>query len=135
VITRADVDAAVARTAGYVRRTPVVDLTLAELPPIWCKLEFVQHSGSFKARGAFNRILAAREAGHLPRTGVIAASGGNAGLAVAHAAARLGVPAEVYVPRTIPDVKVSRLAALGASVVQLGSQYAEAYEGALLRAE
>jgi threonine dehydratase len=135
VITRLDVEAAVARTAGYVRRTPVAQLAFDGVPPVWCKLEFLQHSGSFKARGAFNRILAAQEAGSLPEAGVIAASGGNAGLAVAYVAARLGVPAEVYVPRTVPDVKVARLDALGATVVRHGSEYAEAYDAALTRSE
>jgi threonine dehydratase len=126
VITRSDVEAAARRVAGHVRRTPV-----AELDGHRYKLEFLQHSGSFKARGAFNRILS----GEVPRAGVIAASGGNHGLAVAHAAAALGLPAEVYVPETAPAVKVAALHALGAKVVQHGSEYAEAYTQALIRAE
>jgi threonine dehydratase len=126
VITRTDVDAAARRVAGHVRRTPVV-----RLGDFWCKLEFLQHSGCFKARGAFNRILSA----DVPGAGVIAASGGNHGMAVAHAAASLGVPAEVYVPVNAPAVKVARLHALGAKVVQHGREYAEAYAQALTRAE
>jgi threonine dehydratase len=73
---------------------------------VWLKLEFLQHSGSFKARGAFNRILSAVENDELPSAGVIAASGGNAGLVVAFAARSLRVPAEVSVPVTAPAVKV-----------------------------
>ncbi|PPK92650.1 threonine dehydratase [Kineococcus xinjiangensis] len=130
-ITRADVEAAAARTAGWVRSTPV--LRAEDLPrPAWLKLEFLQHTGTFKARGAFNRILAAREQGDLDaRVGIVVASGGNAGLANAHAAARLGVPATVFVPTTAPQVKVDGLRRLGAEVVQLGAEYAVAYAGAV----
>jgi len=137
VITRADVEAAAHRIAGRVRRTPVAELDPDVFAPagrVWLKLEFMQHSGSFKARGAFNRILAAAEAGELPAEGVIAASGGNAGLAVAYAAKSLDIPAEVYVPTTAPLVKVTKLGALGATVVQHGTEYAEAYEAATKRA-
>src|SRR5437763_8671087 len=95
------------------------------------KLEHLQHTGSFKARGALNRVLAAGERGELGAAGVVAASGGNAGLAVAYAAARDGVPARVYVPATAPAVKVTRLRELGADVVQVGDRYAAAYEAAV----
>jgi threonine dehydratase len=128
MVTRVDVEAAAARIAGRVRRTPV----LAAGGPL-LKLEFTQHTGSFKARGAFNRLLAAAEAGQLPAAGVVAASGGNAGLAFAYAARELGSRAEIYVPATAPAVKVARLRALGAAVVQVGSEYAEAYEAATKR--
>ena len=101
---------------------------------LWLKLEQLQHTGSFKARGAFNRVLAAAERAALPPAGVIAASGGNAGLAVAYVAREVGVPAEVYVPRTAPAIKVARLRALGASVRQVGREYADAYETATKRA-
>src|SRR4051812_15841129 len=94
----------------------------------------LQHSGSFKARGAFNRILAAREAGRLPAAGVITASGGNAGLGVAFAAARVGVPAEVFVPETAPATKVARLREYGAVVHRHGREYAEALAAAGERA-
>ncbi|HVE95582.1 MAG TPA: threonine/serine dehydratase [Pseudonocardiaceae bacterium] len=137
MITRADVEAATRRITGRVRRTPVAEVdpgTFAPAERVWLKLEFMQHTGSFKARGAFNRILAAAEAGELPAEGVIAASGGNAGLAVAYAAKSLNVPAEVYVPTTAPTVKVTRLGAFGATVVQHGTEYAEAYEAATKRA-
>ncbi|MDQ4011023.1 MAG: threonine/serine dehydratase [Actinomycetota bacterium] len=137
MITRSDVETAARRIAGRVRRTPVVELDRGTFPPagqVWFKLEFMQHSGSFKARGAFNRILAAAEAGELPAEGVIAASGGNAGLAVAYAASTLQVPTEVYVPTSAPVVKVAKLGALGATVVQVGNEYADAYDAATKRA-
>lgn len=136
MITRTDIEAAHARIAGHVRRTPVVQLEPDAFPPagqVWLKLEQLQHAGSFKARGAFNRILTAAEQGTLPATGVVAASGGNAGLGVAHAAAALGVQAEVYVPTTAAPVKVAALGTLGAKVIQVGSEYADAYEAALER--
>ena len=99
------------------------------------KLEQLQHTGSFKARGALNRVRAAVERGELGPAGVVAASGGNAGLAVAYAAAREGVAARVYVPTTAPAVKVTRLRELGAEVVQVGDRYALAYEAAVAHAE
>ncbi len=137
MITRGDVEAAARRITGRVRRTPVAEIEAGTFAPagrVWLKLEFMQHTGSFKARGAFNRILTAAEAGELPAEGVIAASGGNAGLAVAYAARSLGIPAEVYVPTTAPTVKVTKLGALGATVIQHGTEYAEAYEAATKRA-
>ncbi|MGH3738551.1 MAG: serine/threonine dehydratase, partial [Micromonosporaceae bacterium] len=87
------------------------------------------------SRGAHNRILAAVEAGTLTGAGVVAASGGNAGLAVAHVAQRLGIAAEVYVPGTAPRHKVAALSALGATVRQVGDQYADAYAAAVAQAE
>jgi threonine dehydratase len=130
VISRADVTAAAERIGGLVRRTPLV-----RADDVWFKCEYMQLTGSFKARGALNRVLAAAEAGTLDKTaGVIAASGGNAGLAVAYAAAQAGVPAEIWVPTTAPTVKLAKLAALGATVVPHGDEYAVAYEGALARA-
>jgi threonine dehydratase len=129
VITRADVDAAAERIAGRVRVTPVAEV---EAGAVWFKLELLQHTGTFKARGAFNRVLAAREAGELDeRVGIVVASGGNAGLANAYAAAAVGVPATVFVPVTSPAVKLARLRGYGATVVQVGDEYAEAYEAAL----
>jgi threonine dehydratase len=129
VIGDNDVRAAHRRIAGRIRRTPVV-----EGPPYLMKLEFLQHAGSFKTRGMLNRMLAAAERGALPSAGIIAASGGNAGLAAAYAAGELGVPAEVHVPVTAPPVKVAKLAELGARVVQAGAEYAEAYDAAVVRA-
>jgi threonine dehydratase len=129
VIATSQVEAAARRIAGRIRRTPVVSAG-----PVLLKLEFLQHAGSFKTRGMVNKILAAAEHG-LPAAGVIAASGGNAGLAAAYAARELGVPAEIYVPVTAPPVKVAKVAKLGARVTQVGGEYAEAYEAAIVQAE
>jgi threonine dehydratase len=128
-VSQLDVAAATHRIAGRVRRTPVLEVTV-DGRPVRLKLEFLQHTGSFKARGAFNHLLAAAEADALPRVGVVAASGGNAGLAFAYAAGQLGVPAEVFLPASAPAVKVRRLHALGARVVQGGAEYAAAYQAA-----
>lgn len=133
MITRSDVHTAAARIAGHVRVTPLIEADPGVFPPagrVQLKLEQLQHTGSFKVRGAFNRILSAAGQGMLPEVGVVAASGGNAGLAVAYAAARQGVPARVYVPTTAPAVKVARLRGYGAEVVQEGSKYADAWEAA-----
>ncbi|MEU6659080.1 threonine/serine dehydratase [Streptomyces sp. NPDC046821] len=92
----------------------------------WLALEFMQHTGSFKARGAFNFVSSHVEAGLMPDAGVVIASGGNAGLACAWAAARHGVAATVFVPETAPAVKVDKLRQLGATVRQVGTEYAQA---------
>ena len=115
------------------RRTPTVewDVPLAGGRfPVVLKLEQLQHTGSFKARGALNRLLAAPG---LPEL-VVTASGGNHGLAVAHAARELGVPAEVYVPETAPPVKIAGIRQRGATVVLAGSSYAEAAAASSARA-
>lgn len=136
MVTRAEVDAAYARTSGWVRRTPVAASGDGEPYKLWFKCEYMQHTGSFKARGAFNRLLTARENGELdPAVGVVVASGGNAGLANAYAAAKLGVPATVFVPESAPANKVHKLYAIGAHVVQGGAEYAEAYAAAVAFAE
>ncbi|SFJ20775.1 threonine dehydratase [Streptosporangium canum] len=122
-----DVREAAERIAGYVRRTPVMEVS----PGLLLKLEGTQHSGSFKVRGGFNRVLTA---GELPEAGVIAASGGNHGLAVAYVARTLGVRAEIFVPAVSSPVKVAGLRALGAEVTQTGAVYAEAYEASAKRA-
>lgn len=131
MITRADVHAAEGRIRPFIRRTPMVQVS-DPASPLWFKCEYLQHTGTFKARGAFNRILRARETGELDdHIGVVAASGGNAGLANAFAAARLGVPATVFVPTTAPQVKVERLRSYGAAVRQVGVEYVEAYAAAV----
>ena len=136
MITREDVEAARARVAGRVRRTPLLDLGGAYGGRGWFKLEQLQHTGSFKARGAFNRILSASDEGQLdPRVGIVVASGGNAGLANAFAARALGVPATVFVPETAPAVKVQRLREYGAAVELRGREYAAAHEAAVEHAE
>lgn len=132
---REDVLGAADRIRGLVRRTPVqrVDAGDDWLPGGgWLKLELLQHTGTFKARGAFNRILAARERGELDaRVGIVVASGGNAGLANAYAAAALGVPATVFVPTTSSPTKLHRLEEYGATVVARGTEYAEAFDAAM----
>jgi threonine dehydratase len=128
MLTAEDVSAAAARLAGAVRTTPVI---ASDWPGVWFKCEYMQHTGSFKARGALNRLLAAREAGELDSTrGVVVASGGNAGIAYAYAARALGVPATVVVPTTAPAAKVERLRTLGADVRLVGTEYAQASEAA-----
>jgi threonine dehydratase len=124
-VAQGDVEAAFERTRGHVRRTPVVEVEaeVLETPdPIVLKLEHLQHAGSFKPRGAFNRMLS----GPVPRAGVVAASGGNFGVAVAYAASTLGHPAELYVPESTPAAKVERLHAFGGRVVVTGAFYADA---------
>ena len=130
--SRSEIAAAASRIAGYVRHTPLLRLTGAELGlnfPVTLKLELLQHAGSFKPRGAFNRLLSA----DLPKAGVIAASGGNHGAAVAYAARALGVTAEIYVPSLTPAMKVARIASYGARVVQTGATYAEALAASRVR--
>ncbi|MBZ4321503.1 serine/threonine dehydratase [Streptomyces sp. SCA2-4] len=117
-----DIKAAGDRITGHVR--PV---TLAPMErDVWLALEFLQHTGSFKARGALNFIQAHLDAGTLPDAGVTIASGGNAGLACAWAARRHGVRATVFLPATAPAVKVARLRGYGADVRLVGDEYAEA---------
>ena len=136
-VSAADIRAAAARIAPYVRRTPVLGLgrtTRARLPwDVVLKLENLQVTGSFKPRGALNALF------ELPKDviarGVVTASGGNHGLGVAYAARQLGVPATVYVPETAPAVKRERIAAWGADVRLVGQEYAAAAEAAHADAE
>jgi threonine dehydratase len=118
VIGRDDISVAAERIGTYVRRTPVVELTA----DLWLKLELVQHTGSFKPRGMFNRVLAS----DVPAAGLTVASGGNAGLAVAFVGRALGHAVEVFVPAATPAVKVERLRDYGADVTLTGADYAEA---------
>jgi len=111
--------AAAARIAPYVRRTPVLHARVDDRPVAF-KLEHLQVCGVFKIRGALNALLS-NQPGQ-----VVTASGGNHGLGVAAAARWLGVPATVFVPATVPEVKGRRIAAAGAEVVKTGSVYAEA---------
>lgn len=132
MISDDDVRAAAGRIAGYVRRTP----SLALDEGVVLKLELTQHTGSFKPRGAFNEVLGAAHASDgqaagrpptgLPAAGLVAASGGNHGQAVAYVGQRLGVPVEVYVPEVCPEVKRRRIASLGATVVVGGAIYDDA---------
>lgn len=115
------VEAARQRIAPYVRHTPLLALPTAQtdLPPqLRLKLENLQVSGSFKARGAFNNLLQASL--EQRERGVIVASGGNHGLAIAYAATKLGVPADVYLPTTASEDRVRRIAEQGATVLRYG---------------
>jgi threonine dehydratase len=109
----------------YIRRTPVIGIDGASLGlrfPVMMKLELLQHTGSFKPRGAFNRLLNAT----IPPAGVITASGGNHGAAVAYAARALCAKAEIFVPAATPATKVDRIASYGANVILGGEAYADA---------
>lgn len=110
----------------YVRRTPVLSVDLADFDlaahPLDLKLEFLQHSGSFKARGAFANLLARK----VPAAGVVAASGGNHGAAVAYAARQLGVPATIFLPSVTSPAKAERIQHYGAKLVVGGDRYADA---------
>lgn len=121
------------RLAGQVRRTPILELEGAELgldTRVGCKLEVLQHTGSFKARGALNAVLAATEVAEEPRGrtagGVVAASGGNHGAAVAWAARRSGVSARIFVPDGTPEAKLDRIRSYGAEVEIVQGQYPDA---------
>jgi threonine dehydratase len=125
-VTRFDVENASDLLGTWVRRTPVADLErnpFGVTGRLALKLELLQHTGSFKARGAFNRMLTA----DIDETGVLAASGGNFGLAVAYAANRLGHPAEIFVPSTSTPIKVQRLRSYGATVHVIDGYYPEAF--------
>jgi threonine dehydratase len=112
----------------YIRRTPVIRVNGSDVGlepfPLTLKLESLQHSGSFKTRGAFANLLTRP----VPPAGVVAASGGNHGAAVAFAARRLGTPATIFVPTVTSPVKVARIRAYGADVVVTGDRYADALE-------
>ena len=127
------IEQAAQRIAPHVRVTPCVQLephAFGSPALLTLKLELLQHTGSFKPRGAFNRILCST----VPDAGVIAASGGNHGAAVAYAARQLGHVAEIFVPEPTPDVKVERLRRYGARVMLTGASYAEAYLASCERA-
>lgn len=113
------------RIRPYVRYTPLIELEPGAFgveTALTLKLESLQHAGSFKPRGAFNRILSHP----IPSSGVIAASGGNHGAAVAYAAQRLGIPAEVFVPTVATQPKVDKIRSYGAQLHIGGANYAEA---------
>jgi threonine dehydratase len=117
-----DILAAAERIAGRVRRTPTLELDPFGTASVVAKLEFLQHTNSFKPRGAFNKLLSSE----VPPAGVIAASGGNFGSAVAYAAREVGVPAEIFIPATSPQAKVDRVRGYGAHVTIVDGYWAEA---------
>ena len=136
-IDRAAIEAAQRRIAADIRRTPLWRLPGRQLglpcAEVWLKLEQLQVSGSFKARGMFNRLRSAAAEGVLPDAGVAIASGGNAGIAAACAARALGVACEVFVPELTSAAKRERLAALGARVFVGGEAYVDALDACLAR--
>jgi len=117
----------------YVRHTPLVTAEGrdfgAGFGPVRFKLEFLQHTGSFKARGAFASLLGRP----IPLAGVVAASGGNHGAAVAFAAQRLGIPATIFVPGIASPAKLDRIRGYGADLVVVGERYAEALAASEVR--
>jgi len=137
-VTAADVAAVHPRLAAHVRHTPVLELRLGDLgltgevahAPLVAKLDLLQPTGSFKVRGAVALLTDPALQERLRAAGVIAASGGNFGLAVAWAAARLGVTATVVVPSSSPRAKLDPIAALGAELVLVDGVYADAFAAA-----
>src|SRR5215467_7010441 len=125
-ITRERIAATEGVIRPHIRRTPLLKADLADfgLPPgpLTVKLEMLQHSGSFKARGAFANLLLRRA----PQAGVAAASGGNHGAAVAYAAQKLAVPAAIFVPDITSPAKAARIRSYGAELVIAGNRYADA---------
>lgn len=118
-----EIERAAVRIAPHIRQTPLLTIEPGELSParLILKLETLQKTGSFKVRGAFNTVLKATPG----EAGIVAASGGNHGIAVAYAARSLGFRAEIFVPEIASPVKVNRLRALGAEVHQTGERYAD----------
>lgn len=124
---RAEISAAGARIKGHVRQTPVTSIRGFGLGyPVEMKLEQMQHTGSFKARGAFNTLLS----GSVPKAGVVAASGGNHGAAVAYAGAQLGHRARIYVPEMAGPAKIGLIERLGADLQVVPGAYSNALEAA-----
>jgi len=136
---RSEIDSAARRlrerSGGFLRQTPLWKLPASavgvEVPGVelWLKLEHMQVSGSFKARGMMNRLLA----NDIPESGVVVASGGNAGIATAAAAKALGVRCQVFLPGVSPEAKRARLRALGAEVIVVGELYPDALAACLTR--
>ena len=132
-----DIEAARERISPYVRRTPVMDAALAREPlpvsaSVTMKLELNQVTGSFKARGAMNRLLGASK--DEIRNGIVTASGGNHGAAVAYAAENRGVPATIFVPSISSQAKIDRIRSYGADIVIGGDRYADALAASEVRA-
>lgn len=125
-ITRERIAVMEPRIRPFVRHTPVLRVDMADFGrpalPVDLKLECLQHSGSFKARGAFTNLLERP----VPAAGVVAASGGNHGAAVAYAAMRLGHKATIFVPEVSPQAKLDRIRGYGAELIVGGARYAEA---------
>jgi threonine dehydratase len=129
-IDRARIAATEKAIRPHVRRTPIVEVDGGDFGldgiRIVVKLELLQHSGSFKARGAFANLLLRK----VPAAGVVAASGGNHGAAVAYAAMRQGVPAKIFIPSISSPAKIERIRSYGADLVVGGERYADALAAA-----
>jgi threonine dehydratase len=125
---RQSITQAYQRIQPHIRRTPVVEVNPADfglkVAKLVFKLEYLQHTGSFKARGAMNNMLARA----VPKAGVAAASGGNHGAAVAYAAMKRGVPAKIFVPSVSSAAKQERIRGYGAELTVGGELYADAFE-------
>ena len=125
-ITQAAIDKVHPAIAPHVRETPVVTASAEDFglggAPISFKLELLQHAGSFKPRGAFANLLTRA----VPKAGVVAASGGNHGAAVAFAARRLGIPAKIFIPTVASPTKIAQIRSYGAELVVEGARYADA---------
>ena len=130
----ADIEAARERIAAHVRRTPVMELSQLKTPPpvdgrVTLKLELLQVTGSFKARGAMNRLLSTPK--ESLGAGIVTASGGNHGLAVARTAHVAGVPAAIYVPSNVSPAKVAKMKLWGATVEIVGDAFDQSNAAAL----
>lgn len=124
---KAEIEAAKARVAPHVRETPVITTQSFGLPhPITMKLEHMQHTGTFKARGAFNTLLST----DVPKGGIVAASGGNHGAAVAYAAKALGHSAHIFVPELAGPAKIDLIRRTGAELTVVSGEYANALAAA-----
>jgi threonine dehydratase len=123
MISRADIERTATRIAPHIRRTPVIEVKVSGIArSVGLKLEQLQHTASFKARGAFAN-LAGRK---IPEIGIAAASGGNHGAAAAFAAQKFGIPARIFVPLLASPAKVERIRSYGAAIDQDGPTYYEA---------
>src|SRR3954453_4414063 len=126
IVTPQEIARTYALIEPYIRRTPVIDIDGPDLAlahaGVTLKLELLQCAGSFKARGAFTHLLTR----DVPAAGVVAASGGNHGAAVAYAAMKRRVPAHIFVPSVSSAAKVDRIRACGAALTIVGEGYADA---------
>ncbi len=127
-VTRARIAAAEREIRPHIRRTPVIEVLGSDFHldcgKLTFKLEFLQHAGSFKSRGAFANLLTL----NIPEAGVAAASGGNHGVAVAFAAQKLGIRARIFLPTVASAAKIEKIRACGADLVVTGARYADALE-------
>lgn len=125
-LSRQAIEATARRIAPHVRHTPILQVAGEDFGlrgvRLAFKLEFLQHAGSFKSRGAFNHLLTRQ----VPAAGVVAASGGNHGAAVAYAAGQMKVPATIFVPKVASASKIEQIRAHGATLKILGERYADA---------